>query len=161
MAAAPAPQPATGLALGVLADLLGFRIAQAAVVSFGSFDVHLGKPFALRKVEFSLLVLLLANGPLTPRQLARTLMLTAPTLTMLLGRLQTRGLLQRERNPQDGRSQHIVLTPKGRRLAQDSSTAAHTMEGELQQRLTPAEHAILIELLARVAGRADGRAATR
>ncbi|MCC7150546.1 MAG: MarR family transcriptional regulator [Rubrivivax sp.] len=153
--AATKPPPAE-LALGVLADLVGFHLAQAAVVSFASFDAHVGKPFALRKVEFSLLVLLLANGPLTPRQLARSVMLTAPTLTMLLDRLEARGLLRRERNPQDGRSQHIVLTPKGRRLAQDGSAAARTMEDSLQQ-LTPAEHAMLIELLARVAGRAGRR----
>jgi predicted ArsR family transcriptional regulator len=92
---------------------MGYHIAQAAVTTYIAFDEHIGKPFGLRKVEFSLLMLLLANGPLTPRQLAGTLTLTAPTLTLLLDRLQARGLLRRERNPSDGRSQHIVLTARG------------------------------------------------
>ncbi|MCZ2290440.1 MAG: MarR family transcriptional regulator [Burkholderiales bacterium] len=153
----PAARTASELRLGALGDLIGYHIAQAAVVTYGSFDQHLGKPFGLRKVEFSLLMLLLANGPLTPSQLARTLTLTAPTLTMLLDRLQARGLLRRERNPSDGRSQHIVLTVKGRRLAEDSAAAAQPMEEELLQRLTPAEHAMLIELLARLAGKAPTR----
>lgn len=145
------------VALGTLSGLMGYHIAQAAVTTYASFEQHIGKPFGLRKVEFSLLMLLLANGPLTPRQLARTLTLTAPTLTMLLDRLQARGLLRRERNPDDGRSQHIVLTAKGRRLAEDSAAAAGPMERELQAPLTRAEHAMLIELLGRLAGNAPAR----
>lgn len=156
-AATPSERSDADLALGPLARLLGYHVAQAAVVVYGRFEQHIHKPFDLRKVEFSLLMLLLANGPLTPSQLARTLTLGAPTLSMLLDRLQARTLLRRERNPRDGRSQHIVLTPKGRRLAQASADAAGPMERELQQRLTPAEHAMLIELLARVAGQRPAR----
>ena len=65
-----------------------------------------------------------SNGPLAPKQLAGALTLTAPNLSLLLDRLQNRGLLRRERNPADGRSQHIVLTDKGRRLARASAAAA-------------------------------------
>lgn len=146
-----------GLALGALSGLLGYHIAQAAVATGESFERHVGKPFGLRKVEFSLLMLLQANGPLTPRQLAATLTLTAPNLTMLLDRLQERGLLRRERNPSDGRSQHIVLTTKGRRLGEDGAAAAASMERDLQSRLSRAEHAMLIELLCRLAGTAPPR----
>jgi DNA-binding MarR family transcriptional regulator len=81
-------------------------------------------------------------------------MLTAPTLTTLLDRLQERGLIRRQRNPADGRSQHIVLTDAGKTLARDAARVAGTMERELAQRLTPAELAMLIELLGKVAGRA-------
>jgi DNA-binding MarR family transcriptional regulator len=140
------------VSLGTLSGLMGYHIAQAAVTTYIAFDEHIGKPFGLRKVEFSLLMLLLANGPLTPRQLAGTLTLTAPTLTLLLDRLQARGLLRRERNPSDGRSQHIVLTARGRRVADDSAAAAGPMERGLQTRLSRAEHAMLIELLCRLTG---------
>jgi len=143
--------------LGTLAGLMGYHIAQAAVTTYAAFDEHIGKPFGLRKVEFSLLMLLLANGPLTPRQLAGTLTLTAPALTLLLDRLQQRGLLRRERNPNDGRSQHIVLTAKGRRMAEQTAAAAAPMERGLQTRLSRAEHAMLIELLCRLAGTAPPR----
>lgn len=157
---ADAPRGKTAAAevsLGSLSGLMGYHIAQAAVTTYAAFDAHIGRPFGLRKVEFSLLMLLLANGPLTPRQLAGTLTLTAPTLTLLLDRLQERGLLRRERNPNDGRSQHIVLTAKGRRLAEDSAAAAVPMERGLQTRLSRAEHAMLIELLCRLAGTAPPR----
>ena len=76
----------------------------------------------------------------------------APDLTLVLDRLQQRGLLRRQRNPADGRSQHIVLSDSGLVLAQDAARVATTMERELDARLTRAEHAMLIELLGKVAG---------
>lgn len=138
--------------LGPLADIAGYHVAQAAVTTVALFERWLGRPFDLRKVEFSLLMLLHANGPQSPKRLAATLQLTAPNLTLLLDRLQQRALLRRERNPADGRSQNIVLTDKGQRLARDTAAAAVPMERELLARLSRAEHAMLIELLCRLNG---------
>jgi DNA-binding MarR family transcriptional regulator len=145
------------ISLGPLTQIVGYHVAQAAVTTYAAFDRHIGKPFALRRVEFSLLMLLHANGALSPKQLAATLTLTAPTLTLLLDRLQTRGLIRRERNPADGRSQHILLTASGQDLARESAQAALPMERELELPLSPAEHAMLIELLGRLAGRKPSR----
>ena len=152
--AAPLTEPERAVSLGPLTGIVGYHVAQAAVTTYGAFERHIGAPFGLRKVEFSLLMLLMANGPLSPKRLGATLTLTAPNLTMLLDRLQDRGLLRRERNPHDGRSQHIVLTDKGQRLARDSAAASLPMERELQGTLSRAEHAMLIELLCRLAGNA-------
>jgi len=151
-AKADAPEP-DALVLGALSEVLGFHVAQAAVFTVGLFDKHVGRPFGLRKTEYSLLLLLLANGPLPPKRLAQALVLSAPNLTMLLDRLQGRGLLRRERSQTDRRSQFIVLTAEGERVARASGDAAGTMERETLVRLSPAEHAMLIELLGKVAGR--------
>jgi DNA-binding MarR family transcriptional regulator len=148
----PATRRADGLDLGPLADVVGYHVAQAAVTTTGSFNRHIGERFALRKVEFSLLMLLLSNGPLTPKQLARELALSAPALTLLLDTLQARGLLKRERNEADRRSQFIVLTDEGQMLAQASASACAPMERELLDRLSVAERAILIELLRKLNG---------
>lgn len=138
--------------LGVLADVVGYHLAQAAVVTYDLFERHVGQPFGLRKVEYSLLMLLLANGPLVPKRLARTLTLSNPNLTLLLDRLQERGLIRRERNERDRRSQNIVLTDAGLALARDAAAAALPMERELLDRLSAAERAMLIELLRKAAG---------
>ena len=140
------------LALGPLGDLLGFHIARASVTTFALFEHHVGQPFGLRKVEYSLLLLLLANGPLSPKRLAQALALSAPNLTMLLDRLQERDLLRRERSLVDRRSQNVVLTDDGLRTAQASAAEAAPMERALDSRLSRAEHAMLIELLRKVAG---------
>jgi len=136
-----------------MAHITGFHLAQATVVSDRHFQRHIGEPFDLRKVEFSLLMLLLANGPLAPKQLARSLTVPPPKLTLLLAHMEARAWLSREPHPSDGRSQHIVLTGPGRRLAQRSAEAAAVMERELSANLSPAEHAMLIELLRKTAGR--------
>jgi DNA-binding MarR family transcriptional regulator len=138
------------LAFGALRGIVGFHIARAAVTTYETFERHLGAPFDLRKVEFSLLMLLLANEGVSPKPLARALRITAPKLTLLLDRLQQRGLLARRPNPQDGRSQHVVLTDSGLHLAQAAQAAADSMERELLARLSPAEHAMLIELLGKL-----------
>ena len=141
------------LALGVLSDVLGYHIAQAAVTTVDLYERHIGQPFGLSKVEYSLLLLLLANGPLTPKRLGRALALSGPKLTLLLDRLEERGLLRRERSVTDGRSQNIVLTEAGHQQTQAAGAAAAPMERELEDRLSRAERMMLIELLRKVAGR--------
>lgn len=141
------------LSLGALSDVLGYHIAQARVTTMDSFVRHIGQPFGLRTVEYSLLLLLLANGPQAPKRLGQALALSAPNLTLLLDRLQDRGLIRRERSPTDGRSHNILLTDAGRRMADDGAAAAEPMERELDERLSRAERLMLIELLRKVAGR--------
>jgi DNA-binding MarR family transcriptional regulator len=141
------------LSFGPLAGIVGFHIARAAVTTYDAYERFIGKPFDLKKVEFSLLMLVLVNDAIPPKRLARALAVTSPNLTLLLDRLQHRGLLKRVRNPVDGRSQNVVLTDKGKRLARDAAAAADPMERELQERLTPAEHAMLIELLGKLTNR--------
>lgn len=141
------------ITLGALVDVLGYHIAQAAVTTVDMFERHVGTRFALRKVEYSILMLLLANGPLTPKKLGQVLALTPPNLTLLLDRLQQRALLVRERSEVDRRSQNIVLTSAGRALALEAAAASEAMEGELNRCLTSAERALLIELLRKVSGR--------
>jgi DNA-binding MarR family transcriptional regulator len=153
VADAGATKPAERLSLGVLSEVLGYHIAQAAVTTYGTFERHIGQPYGLRKVEYSLLMLLLANGPLSPKRLGQALALSAPNLTMLLDRLQARDLIRRERSATDGRSQNIVLTDAGRHLADETAAAAEPMEAELSDRLSRAERLMLIELLRKVAGR--------
>ena len=148
----PGEPAALQLQLGPLGDLLGFHIARASVTTFALFEQHVGQPFGLRKVEYSLLLLVLANGPLSPKRLAQALALSAPNLTMLLDRLQQRGLLRRERSLLDRRSQNVVLTDDGLRIAQASAAEAAPMERALDGRLSRAEQAMLIELLSKVAG---------
>lgn len=141
------------LSLGVLEDVLGYHMAQATVTTYGTFEQYIGGPYGLRKVEYSLLMLLLANGPLSPKRLGQALALSAPNLTLLLDRLQQRSLIRRERSTLDGRSQNIVLTDTGRQMANDTAATAEPMEAELNDRLSRAERLMLIELLRKVAGR--------
>jgi DNA-binding MarR family transcriptional regulator len=144
---------AAPLSFGALAGIAGFHLARAAVTTQDSFQRHIAAAFDLSKVEFSLLMLVMANPGVTPKRLARALSVTAPKLTLLLDGLQARALIRRERNAADGRSQHVMLTDRGRKLARETAEAAEPMERELLAQLSRAEHAMLIELLGKLAGR--------
>ena len=157
---APPPLPAADaaatageLSLGTLSEVLGFHLARASAVTVELFERHVGVPLHLRKVEYSLLLLLLANGPLTSKRLVQALALSAPNLSLLIDRLEQRALVRRERSQTDRRSQNIVLTDEGRALAARGAASAPLLERELLDRLSHAERLMLIELLGKVATR--------
>ncbi len=138
------------LSLGTLSEVLGFHLARASAITVDLFERHVGQPLQLRKVEYSLLLLLLANGALTAKRLAPALAMSAPNLSLLIDRLEQRGLVRRERSETDRRSQNIVLTDEGRKLATRGAAAAPAMEHALLDRLSHAERLMLIELLAKL-----------
>lgn len=142
---------AAGLDQTALGHVLGYQLARAAIQTRAAFHGAIGEPLQLRPVEFTILQLLRRNQRATQKQLARALAITAPGMTVLLDRLEARGLLRRERNAQDKRSVFVLLTDVGDALAGASLQASMTMEGELLRALSPAERMMLFELLDRVA----------
>jgi len=139
----------------VLDTTLGFHIARASVVAYEAFELHIGRPHGLRKVDFSLLMLLADHEHLAPKRLVTMLSLTAPKLSMVLDRMQARGLIERRPDPSDRRSVQVTLTEQGLQLAQALQPVARRMEQGLKKRLSAADHARLIELLRKLA---DGAA---
>jgi DNA-binding MarR family transcriptional regulator len=136
---------------GVLSQNIGYHIAQAEVTTMRLYTEHIGEPFSLRPVEYSLLVLLHTNAELSPKQLAQALALPAPSLTMLVDRLHERGLLERVRSETDRRSQRVLLSAAGETLVQQAIASSPVMNRALDQALTPGEQMILTELLQKVA----------
>ncbi len=136
---------------GVLDTTLGFHIARASVVAYEAFEVHIGAPHDLRKVDFSLLMLVAEHGCLAPKRLVKLLSLSAPKLSMVLDRMQARGLIERQPDPSDRRSVQVSLTTQGEKLAKSLEPAARRMEQGLKKRLSAADHARLIALLRKLA----------
>lgn len=136
---------------GVLDTTLGFHMARAAVVAYEAFDDHIGRPHDLRKVDFSLLMLLAEHGSVLPKSLVKMLSLSPPKLSMVLERMQARGLIERTPNPQDRRSVQVTLTEAGQRQATLLVPVARRMEQGLKKRLSAADHAHLIQLLRKLA----------
>ncbi|MGE0799582.1 MAG: MarR family winged helix-turn-helix transcriptional regulator [Lautropia sp.] len=144
--------PARRLDQSCLDHLLGYRITQANIPSRRTFQRHVGGPFKLSPVEFTILALLAHNDEVSPKLLAQALAVSAPAVTMLLDRLAERGLLIRVRSESDRRAQHVRLTRKGQQLERQAHARSLTMEEDLVRPLTRAERAILLELLRKVAG---------
>jgi DNA-binding MarR family transcriptional regulator len=136
---------------GVLDTTLGFHIARASVIAYDAFEQHIGTPYGLRKVDFSLLMLVAEHSHLAPKVLAKMVSLTAPKLSMVLDRMQARGLIDRTPDPLDRRSVQVTLTAEGVRLARALEPVARRMEQGLKKRLSAADHARLIQLLSKLA----------
>lgn len=147
MAAVPETKAGDLLDTGSVHHLMGYLLAMASVHTRRAFQDSLGTPFDLRTVEFTLLMLLLQNTGASPKQLARTLDMPAPNVTVLVDKLVARGLIERRRSSTDGRGLLVLLTADGLALARRAHAESKRSEAELLQRLSPAEQAMLRELL--------------
>lgn len=139
------------LAEGLLGEVVGYQITLAAIAARRLFGRHIGTPMGLKPVDYTILMLLLANDGVTQKSLGRTLAVSAPKLTLLLDRLQKAGLLTRVRSESDRRAQHLHLTSAGSALARQAQEASRAMEREMAGVLSSAERAMLMELLRKVA----------
>jgi DNA-binding MarR family transcriptional regulator len=74
------------------------------------------EPLGLTHPQYLVMLALWQHGPLSVKDLSRLLQLDPGTLSPLLKRLESAGLLRRERNPDDQRNLALTLTPAGRRL---------------------------------------------
>lgn len=148
--AQPDRTPQARLREGRLHGLVGYQLAQAAIVTDAVFDEQM-RPGGLRQVELTMLALILDNPGVTARQLARALAVTPPNVTVWLDRLEMRGLVGRTRSETDGRVQHLRLTEAGTALVQDGTQRLLDGERQAMAELTPPEHAMLLQLLHKLA----------
>lgn len=143
--------PQARLGEGPLHDLIGYQLAQAAIVTDRVFNENARRPGALRRVEYTILALVRVNPDVTARQLALALAVTPPNIAIWLDRMEQRGSVQRTRSERDGRVQHIRLTRAGQALVEQTTKRLLDAEAEALSTLTAAERAMLAELLHKVA----------
>ncbi len=140
-----------GLDHGPMRKLLGYNLAQAAIPSSKIFTKRIGEPFQLRRLDFTILMLVAANPGVTQRQISLALDVSAPRLTLVFDKLEERDLITRTRSEDDRRKQYIALTRKGSVLVKKADQIADGMEKELLGHLTEVERAVLFQLLEKVA----------
>jgi DNA-binding MarR family transcriptional regulator len=137
-------KPAPGQrALGLLLSQVGTHAALSfgrKIAGFGISPPHVG---ILRWIH--------ANSGKNQRELASHLGVLPSRLVVLLDELEAKGLVARERGPQDRRSQQLHLTRKGTRLLDKVERIAAAHEADLGSGLTELEKETLIELCAKLA----------
>src|SRR5215467_8977370 len=75
-------------------------------------------PAGLTGDEYAIYSVLAAGPSITPGELARWMAAPLTTVSSYVKRFEARGHVTRERNPDDGRSYRLQLTPSGRRTYQ-------------------------------------------
>ncbi len=115
----PMATPTSHDAAGPLSELLCFDL-YAASRSVTAVYRTLLDPFGLTYPQYLVLVVLWQHDRITVRDLVEELRLDYNTLSPLLKRLETRGLLSRRRRADDERSVEVALSDDGRALREQT-----------------------------------------
>jgi DNA-binding MarR family transcriptional regulator len=105
---------------------------------------------SLTAPQFSTLAKLKEVGPCSQNYLGRLIHYDSATITGVINRLKTRGLIESIVDPLDRRRVAIDLTETGRQIADEAVTAVREISKDTFSPLSPAEHATLTALLKKV-----------
>lgn len=140
------------------------RLLRVSSSVLRELDDALDAAHRISVTEFDVLITLdnVPDRRLRMTDLARATLLSSGGLTRLAGRLETRRLIRREPDPDDGRAFRATLTPEGEEmLAQARLTHDAVLERMIAPQLTAGELRALERALGKIlAGldRAPGRA---
>jgi DNA-binding MarR family transcriptional regulator len=132
-----------------LLGLVGYNCRRAYLNILPLFLKRMEK-YELRPVDYTVITLINTNPGLTQKRLSQAINVSPPNLATLLDRLEARGLVLRQRNPADKRSQNLVLTPEGRALCKKADKTVSELEYEATDMLSDDERAALLRLLQKV-----------
>ena len=107
--------------------------------------------------DFGALEVLMHGGPTPVNTIGSKILLKSGSMTPAIDRLEQRGLVERQANPNDRRVCLVALTPKGRALIERAWDDHVQVLERAMSVLSDSERATLIDLLQRV----EKNAATR
>ncbi len=115
---------------------------------------HLEKTSGLTAPQL-LLLQLLRNGEVTAGQLAQRMSLSQATVTTIIDRLETRGLVRRRRSDSDRRKVFAALTESGTEILKDAPRPLQEHFVQRFQKLQEWEQTLILSALQRVAQMMD------
>ncbi|HVR04400.1 MAG TPA: MarR family winged helix-turn-helix transcriptional regulator [Solirubrobacteraceae bacterium] len=131
---------------------VGFMLSSLGHAVAGRFCARIA-PVGLEPKEFALLRAVGSREGDSQQAVGERLGVPASRMVALVDELEGRRLLERRRSPRDRRAHALHLTPAGRKLLEQATGLAASLERELTQDLDAEERAELIALLDRVAVR--------
>ena len=108
------------------------------------------KPLGFGVGQLPVLVALQDGKASTQRDLARFARVEQPPMAQMLARMERDGLIERARDPADGRSSRIVLTKAAKQRMPEAMTALFHGNREALAGFTDAEASQLVVLLTRL-----------
>lgn len=101
----------------------------------GEYMVEASRAYGVEPVEGHVLSYTTLYGPCPVSELSRVFGYKPSTLTGMLDRLEARGMLTRELNPDDRRSFLVRVTEEGARVARALRAKLEAFEEEVQSRI--------------------------
>lgn len=108
------------------------------------------KPLGFGVGQLPVLVALQNGKASTQRDLARFAKVEQPPMAQMLARMERDGLIQRTRDPADGRSSRIVLTKAAQERMPEATETLFQGNREAMTGFTDAEAGQLVDLLTRL-----------
>lgn len=103
----------------------------------------------LTQVQFAALETLSAHPGLDQAQLAQMIAYDRATIGGVVDRLERKGLLRREVNPQDRRARILHITPEGQEIIDALRPAVVAVQDEILQGLSPDERELVLSAMRR------------
>jgi DNA-binding MarR family transcriptional regulator len=125
---------------------LSFLLARANALSLSAGHSALAQ-YGLRVRSYSILALVVDDSRPSQRDLAEYLRLDPSQVVALIDDLQARGLVAREPDPDDRRTNVVVATEAGRELFTSACAAVRAAEREVHGHLSPEQRDRIGELL--------------
>jgi DNA-binding MarR family transcriptional regulator len=140
-----------GLDYDVLDDLIGYCLRRAQVAMFLSFH-EATRGQQITPPRFTALLIVGANPGLSQSALGAVLGIARSGAMMLADWMVGRGLVERRRRPNDGRSWGLHLTQRGERLLHKMRRRVVEEDQRRSAVLTAGERGELLRLLGKLAG---------
>jgi len=121
------------------------------------YTKKLHKTFNVSTPQLASLLALKDDGPMSPSQIARKIMVQSSTVTGIIDRLQQKGLVTRERDSPDRRVITVRITDPGRRLAESAPPPIQIRIVNGLRRLKDRERTEIINSLTRLAEMMDAQ----
>lgn len=131
-----------------LESSLGYYLTKARNVLVERTDRAV-KPLGLTTQQIGVILMLSSRRASTPFELSRAMSYDSGSMTRLLDRLEKKGFIVRSRCDIDRRMVKLELTPQGHEAAQQLPGLGAAVLNEQLRGFSAAEHATLIDLLAR------------
>jgi DNA-binding MarR family transcriptional regulator len=132
-----------------LETLIGYNARRAALAVIAEFLEKMAV-YDLKPVDFSVMSVIVHNPGVTSRQLCACLNILPPNLVGLIQSLDSRGLIDRQPHPHDGRAMGLYPTKKGKSLMLDAEATASELERNVGGKLTPNQAQTLVMLLQKI-----------
>jgi MarR family transcriptional regulator, 2-MHQ and catechol-resistance regulon repressor len=137
-------------------DLRLFRIwlkASKAVVTNIKNDIESHK---INSENFMILELLYSKGPHPVQKISEVFSIPSGSITYVVDKLEKKGLVERQSNPNDRRASNVVLTKEGRALFDEIFPKHVATISENLSFISKEEKELLIDLLKKIGMGAEG-----
>ncbi len=138
-----------------LRAFLGYRMKRAFNVVQADLAETL-RPFELRMITFTALVLIVDNPGARLSQLSDSIAIERPNLVAIVDELEKRGLVARRRMQSDRRAYALIPTATGKKLCVEALAAVQAHEERILQEIEPNLRQSAASVMAAIEGIAKG-----